>query len=100
MLPLPVSESGLCKFVTYLAEQGLKYRTIKTYLSGTQYLHIRSGLQEHDGRADEAPHNPAEGGVAVHGGVSGHEDGVGCMLHRTFWVLADRGDERSRCREL
>ena len=46
IVPLPVSESGLCKFVTYLVEQGLKYRTIKTYLSGTRYLHIRSGLQD------------------------------------------------------
>ena len=46
IVPLPVSESGLCKFVTYLAEQGLKYRTIKTYLAGIRYLHIRSGLQE------------------------------------------------------
>ena len=46
IVPLPVSESGLCKFVTCLAEQGLKCRTIKTYLAGIRYLHIRSGLQE------------------------------------------------------
>ena len=46
IVPLPVSESGLCKFVTFLAEQGLKYSTIKTYLAGIRYLHIRSGLQE------------------------------------------------------
>ena len=41
--PLPVSEGLLCKFVTYLARQGLKHRSLKTYLSGVRYWQIRSG---------------------------------------------------------
>ena len=32
--PLPVSEAMLCKFVSLVASEGLKHRTIKTYLSG------------------------------------------------------------------
>ena len=34
---LPVSESVLCKFVAYLADQGLKYRTIKTFIWDTLF---------------------------------------------------------------
>ena len=44
--PLPVSESILCKFVSYLACEGLKHRSIKTYLSGVRYLQIRSGFPD------------------------------------------------------
>lgn len=43
MVPLPVSESRLCKFVSYLADQNLKHRTIKMYLSGMCYFQIKSG---------------------------------------------------------
>ena len=46
IVPLPVSESELCKFVTFLPEQRLKYHMIKTYLAPIKYLYIRSGLQE------------------------------------------------------
>ena len=46
MTPLPVVESVLCKFVSYLADQKLKHRTIKTYLSGVRYFQIRSGLAD------------------------------------------------------
>ena len=41
--PLPVNESSLCKFVSYLADEKLKHCTIKTYLSGVRFQ-IRSGL--------------------------------------------------------
>ena len=41
---LPASEEGLCKFVAKLAEEGLKHRTIKAYLSGVRHLHIMEGL--------------------------------------------------------
>ena len=44
--PLPVCESLLCKYVSYLAKEGLKHRTIKTYLSGIRYLQIRSGFPD------------------------------------------------------
>ena len=38
--PLPVSEQVLCSFVSHLAQQGLKYRTIKVYLSAVRHLQI------------------------------------------------------------
>ena len=41
-----MSETKLCKFVSYLASEGLKHRTIKTYLSGVRYLQIRSGFPD------------------------------------------------------
>ena len=44
--PLPLSESSLSKFVAYLADNKLKYRTIKTYLSGVRFLQIRSGFPD------------------------------------------------------
>ena len=44
--PLPASEETLCKFVSYVARQGLKHRTIKTYLSAIRFLHIRSGYRD------------------------------------------------------
>ena len=46
VVPLPVSESRLCKFVSFLADQKLKHRTIKTYLSGVHYFQIRSGWRD------------------------------------------------------
>ena len=45
-VPLPVSELRLCKFVSFLADQKLKHRTIKTYLSGVRYFQIRSGWRD------------------------------------------------------
>ena len=36
--PLPVSEECLCKFVSFLVGEGLKQRSIKTYLSGICYV--------------------------------------------------------------
>ena len=41
-----MSEAILCKFVSFLAGEGLKHRTIKTYLSGVRFLHIRSGFPD------------------------------------------------------
>ena len=38
--PVPATESTLCRFVSYLATEKLKHRTIKSYLSGARYLHI------------------------------------------------------------
>ena len=40
---MPASEAVLCQFVTYLARDKLKYRTIKAYLSAVRFLHIESG---------------------------------------------------------
>ena len=36
----------LCRFVAYLADQGLKHRTLKAYLSGVRFLHIQDGLAD------------------------------------------------------
>lgn len=41
--PVPAAESTLCRFVSCLAAEKLKHRTIKTYLSGIRYLHIAEG---------------------------------------------------------
>ena len=42
----PVTEVVLCGFVSYLADEGLKHRSIKTYLSGVRYHQIKKGLPD------------------------------------------------------
>ena len=42
--PLPVNQSLLCSYVSYLADQGLKHCTIKVYLSAIRNLQISYGL--------------------------------------------------------
>ena len=42
-LPLPVNENILCRFVASLADDGLRYQTVKCYLSAVRHLHIMSG---------------------------------------------------------
>ena len=44
--PLPLCESVLCKFVSYLADESLQHRTIKTYLSGLRFFQIKAGLSD------------------------------------------------------
>ena len=44
MNTLPVTEAVLCNFVSYLADERLKHRTIRTYLSGLRYYQIKEGL--------------------------------------------------------
>ena len=51
--PLPVSQSLLCSYVVYLAQLGLCYSTIKTYLSAVRYLQITNDMPEP--RADPMP---------------------------------------------
>ena len=41
--PLPLSQSVLCLFLSYLADQSLQHRTIKTYMSGLRFYQIRAG---------------------------------------------------------
>ena len=36
----------LCRFVAWLAESGLKLRTIKVYLSAVRFLHIAEGASD------------------------------------------------------
>ena len=42
--PLPLTESHLCLFVAYLADEGLKHTSIKGYLSAIRRLQIVQGL--------------------------------------------------------
>ena len=42
--PWPVVEAILCRYVTFLSQQGLKHRSIKAYLSGLRFAQIRLGL--------------------------------------------------------
>ena len=44
--PLPLTEHGLCGFVAHLADENLKHRTVKTYLSGLRYYQIKAGLPD------------------------------------------------------
>ena len=44
--PLPVSQSVLCLFISHLANLGLSYGTIKTYLAAIRHLHISKDLPE------------------------------------------------------
>lgn len=42
--PFPLQEDILCRYVAFLAEQKLKHRTIKAYLSGIRHLQIQKAL--------------------------------------------------------
>ena len=42
--PFPNNEYTLSLFVAYLYREGLCYTTVKTYLSGVHYMHIKLGL--------------------------------------------------------
>ena len=44
--PLPVTELVLCSFVSHLAQQGLKYRSIKVYLSAICHLQIEGNYPD------------------------------------------------------
>ena len=44
--PVPLAESSLCAFVSQLANEGLKFQTIKCYLSGLRHMHISAGLAD------------------------------------------------------
>ena len=51
--PFPTNEHTLSLFVAYLYREGLCYTTVKTYLSGVRYMHIKLGLG--DMRAQHMP---------------------------------------------
>ena len=44
--PFPVSQALLCYFVAHLANSGLAYQTIKTYLAAVRHEQISRGLPE------------------------------------------------------
>ena len=41
--PLPLCELLLCKFFTYLSDQGLRFRSLNAFVSGLQFMQIREG---------------------------------------------------------
>lgn len=41
-----MEEQTLCRFVSYLGQQALKHRTIKSYLSGIRFTQIQQGLDD------------------------------------------------------
>ena len=42
LTPFPAAESTLCIFVAYLALQGSKHQTLKSYLSAVRHLQIEN----------------------------------------------------------
>ena len=44
--PLPLTEISLCAYVSFLAKDGVKYQSIKSYLSALRFLQISAGLPE------------------------------------------------------
>ena len=44
--PFPISQALLCYYVAYLANNGLAYQTIKTYLAAIRHVQIAQGLPE------------------------------------------------------
>ena len=45
---LPVSQSLLCSYISHLANSGLAYGTIKTYLAAIRYLQISQDFPDED----------------------------------------------------
>ena len=46
LLAVPAGEDVLCKFVAKMANEGLKHRTIKSYMAGVRHLHIEEELSD------------------------------------------------------
>lgn len=44
--PLPVTETLLCQYVSYLAEENIMHSTIKVYLSAIRHLHIENHMPD------------------------------------------------------
>ena len=46
LAPFPLSETLLCSFATFLAQEGLRYQSIKCYLSALRHAQIASGFPD------------------------------------------------------
>ena len=46
IVPLPVCEKHLCSFVSHLANEGLKFRTLKVYLSAIRHMQIEAAMPD------------------------------------------------------
>ena len=72
---VPAGEDVLCKFVAKMASEGLKHRTIKTYMAGVRHLHIEEGLGNPFLPSQQKLHYVLQGVKRVQGeaGTSGRE---------------------------
>lgn len=43
---VPATRGMLCEFASHLADEGLKYATIKVYMAGVRNLHVSKGLED------------------------------------------------------
>ena len=120
--PLPVSQLLLCSYISHLANSGLAYSTIKTYLAAVRYLQISNDLPEPrtvpmpklslvergivTGRGRRNPavghafnyaYNLAPVTIAVVARSFGlrHYFDVGRLLHCFFRVFQDGGNHRA-----
>ena len=55
LTPLPVCEGQLCSFVAFLADEKLRHRSIKTYMSAVRHMQIRAGLPDPFGATVQMP---------------------------------------------
>ena len=53
LIPIPLPEDGLCRFVAYLAGDGVAHKSIKCYLAALRNLHVT--LQGNDPRIGDMP---------------------------------------------
>ncbi len=44
--PVPADEDTLCHFAATLALEGLRHRTIKSYMAGVRHFHISEGHED------------------------------------------------------
>ena len=119
MRSVPTCEQVLCGFVAHLANEHLKYRTIKVYLAAVRHLHISvaqpnpfggnppmtrleyvlRGIKKNEvalqkGRLPITPPLLRQiNAVGTRRHASGQEDALGCVLHLFFRLSAGRGDD-------
>ena len=55
LTPLPATEEKLCPFVSYLAKEKLKHRSIRTYMSAVHHLQIGAGFPDPFGQSLHMP---------------------------------------------
>lgn len=58
LLPYPLSETLLCSFATFLAQNGLKFQSIKCYLSALRHAQIANGFPDLNGSPPLRMHSP------------------------------------------
>ena len=77
--PLPASESTLCRFVAYLASEGLKAQSISGYLAAVRHLSIEAGFAPRP--RGECPRPLRESAILR----LQHRSSGGCRSLRRYW---------------